>query len=116
MRWLEQNSLQDKLGEIRFLEETSYWLTPAWKMSLECLFPFRCRHGFAESLLEELHNAEAMPFGCYQRVELLIHGNLQPWRQTKAFSAMTLPSFEITCLGPVGHQVSALVFSAIAFN
>ena len=32
-------------------------------------------------------------FGRYQRAELLIHRNLQPWCQTKAFSPITLPSF-----------------------
>ena len=45
-----------------------------------------------------------------QRVELLIHGNLQPWRQMKAFSAIMLPSFKNTCLGPVCYQVSASGF------
>lgn len=42
-----------------------------------------------------------------RRVEFVEDGNLQPWRQKKALSPITLPSFENTCLGPVGHQVSA---------
>ncbi len=43
-------SLQENLGTDRFFEETSCWLTPAWKWSLECSsFPSPMRTEFAES-------------------------------------------------------------------
>lgn len=74
--------------------------------------PLRSRHTVCRegSWSEKLHNAETMHFGRYQGVELLVHGNLQPWRRTK------VEFFEDTCWGPVGHQVSVPEFPAQNFR
>ena len=114
MRWLEQNSLQDKLGEIGLLEETSCWLTPAWRWSLECFSqPLWCRHRFAEKDLVCLSYTMQKPclLGTTKRVGFV---------DRKKFAAKTSDKGEGTVVVPVRlsikYNVSADAFSNNAFD
>lgn len=64
--------------------------------------PLRSRHTVCRegSWSEKLHNAETMHFGRYQGVELLVHGNLQPWRRTKVefFEGFPFQNFRLAQL------------------